>query len=55
LFETYNDIVNIDDLMEMLDIGKNYAYDLLRSGQIKSFKICVQQYILSEAALKQSM
>ena len=47
--------------MDMLDIGKNYAYTLLRSGEVKSFKIgkvykipkiCVQQYIRNKAKLK---
>lgn len=35
MFENYRDIVNIDELMEMLGIGRNKAYELLRSGQIK--------------------
>lgn len=35
----YNDMVNIDDLCEMLSIGKNSAYHLLKTQQIKSFKI----------------
>lgn len=61
MFESYDDIVTIDDLMEMLDIGKNYAYTILRSGELKSFKIgkvykipkiCVQQYIQDKAELK---
>lgn len=39
LFEDYKDVVNIDDLTKMLGIGKNKAYELINSGQIKSFKI----------------
>jgi excisionase family DNA binding protein len=57
MFENYDDVVTIEELMEILDIGKNNAYKLLRSGEIKSFKIgkvykipkvCIQKYILSK-------
>ena len=37
--ETYNDMISIDDLCEMLSIGKNTAYHLLKTNQIKAFKI----------------
>ena len=49
-------IVNLDELCEQLSIGKNTAYDLLRSGQIKAFRIkriwkipqaSINEYILS--------
>ncbi|MBR4026501.1 MAG: helix-turn-helix domain-containing protein [Lachnospiraceae bacterium] len=36
---TYNDMISIDDLCEMLTIGKNTAYHLLKTNQIKAFKI----------------
>lgn len=39
LFEEYKDVVNIEDLMKMLCIGRNKAYELVITGQIKSFKI----------------
>jgi hypothetical protein len=39
LFEEYKDVVNIEELTRMLDIGKNKAYELINSGRIKSFKI----------------
>ena len=40
MFEnTYNDMISLDDLCEMLTIGKNTAYELLRTNQIKAFKI----------------
>lgn len=38
----YNDsssLVTIDELCEILLIGKNTSYSLLKSGAIKSFKI----------------
>ena len=40
MFEnTYNDMISLDDLCEMLTIGKNTAYELLRTKQINAFKI----------------
>ena len=39
MFENYSDIVSIQDLMQMLSIGKNKAYDLIHSGIIKSFRV----------------
>ncbi len=38
MFCQYSDIVTIDELCKMLRIGKNKAYQLLRSGRISSFK-----------------
>lgn len=35
MFENYKDIVGIDELCDMLGIGRNKAYELLRSGDIK--------------------
>ncbi|MGO5444341.1 helix-turn-helix domain-containing protein [Faecalimonas sp. LCP19S3_D12] len=37
--ENYNDMISLDDLCEMLSIGKNTAYRLLKTNQIKAFKI----------------
>ena len=33
------DILTVNDLMDMLAIGKNTAYKLLREGKIKSFRL----------------
>lgn len=50
------DIMTIYDMMDMLAIGKNTAYKLLREGKIKSFRLgnsykilrkSVQEYIYS--------
>jgi excisionase family DNA binding protein len=38
VFKEYNDIVTVDDLCEMLSIGKNAAYTLLNNGAIKGFR-----------------
>ena len=34
-----HDLISIDDLCEMLFIGKNAAYQLLNTGEIKAFRI----------------
>ncbi|EJQ91282.1 helix-turn-helix domain-containing protein [Bacillus toyonensis] len=61
MFQHYDDVVTIEDLMEMLDIGRNKAYALLQSGQIKSFKvgksyripkICIQNYVLAKVQIQ---
>ena len=39
MFETYEDMVTIDDVCQMLNIGKNNAYRLLKEGKLHAFKI----------------
>ncbi len=38
MFNEYNDIVTIEELCYMLRIGRNKAYELLRSCKIRGFK-----------------
>ena len=39
MFEMFPDILTVDQLCEAFQIGKNTAYDLLNSGQIKAIKM----------------
>lgn len=39
IFSDYPDVVGIDDLTHMLNIGKNKAYELINSNKIQSIKI----------------
>jgi len=39
LFESYPDILTVRQVAEMLNIGRNNAYELVRSGQIRSVTI----------------
>ena len=39
MFEHYRDILNIEEMCEALHIGKNTAYHLLKTKQIKHRKI----------------
>jgi len=39
MFDNYDEILTIEQLMELLCIGRNKAYELLNTGEIKGFKI----------------
>lgn len=38
MFNEYNDLVTVEEFCEMLHIGKNAAYQLLASRQLKAFR-----------------
>lgn len=38
MFNNYNDMVTIDEMCEMMHIGRNTAYILLRSGTLGGYK-----------------
>lgn len=44
MFENYDDVVTINEVKEMLKIGKNTAWKLIHSGEIRAFNIgkCVK-------------
>ena len=40
MFENNNDqLITLEELQELLDIGRSTAYSLLNSGEIKAFRI----------------
>ena len=39
IFKDYPDIVSVEQIMEMLQIGQVLAYKLVKSGEIKSRKV----------------
>ena len=39
LFSTYPDVVSIDEIQQMLRIGKNAVYELLKTEKLKSIKV----------------
>lgn len=60
--EEFSDLITIDELCELLSIGRNYAYSLLNSGEIKAFRIgriwkiprgAVWEYIKRKSGLQQ--
>ncbi len=44
--------MRVDDLMPILSIGRNAAYNLVRCGKIRSFKIGNQIRIPREAVME---
>ena len=44
-------ILRVEDLMPILGIGRNTAYELIRSGQIRSVRIGRQIRIAMDAVL----
>jgi excisionase family DNA binding protein len=61
MFDQYDDVVTIEELMEILAIGRNKAYELLQSGQIKALKLgkayripkkCIEEYVLEKVQMK---
>lgn len=38
LFTAYPDVITIQQLQDMLQVGRNTAYQLLKTGQIKTIK-----------------
>lgn len=44
-------ILKIDDLMEILEIGRNTAYELIRSGRVYSIRVGNQIRIPKQAVL----
>ena len=45
-------ILRIEDLMNVLDIGRNTAYELVRSGRVQSIRVGTQIRIPKHAVLK---
>ena len=51
-FRTLDDlplVLRVEDLMPLLDIGRNTAYELIRCGQIRSIKVGRQIRVPKEA------
>ena len=42
-------VLRVEDLMPLLDIGRNTAYELIRCGQIRSVKVGRQIRVPKEA------
>ena len=39
MFENYPDVVKVEELMQMLHIGRNRVYELLSTNAIRSIKL----------------
>ncbi|MBP2640982.1 MAG: excisionase [Firmicutes bacterium] len=63
MFDQYEDLVTVEELCTMLNIGKNAAYTLLASGELKCFRhnrvwkipcVAVTEYVIKKSSLKPS-
>lgn len=52
MLEQYPDILTVKEVREILFIGKNKAYQLLESGEIKGFKVGRDWRVRKEELLK---
>lgn len=48
IFKDYPDVVSIEQLQKMLNIGRNSAYELVRNDAIKTVKVGTR-YIIPKA------
>ena len=39
MFDEYRDVVTVSELADMLNVGRNTAYELVRSGIIQSVRV----------------
>lgn len=51
MFEKFDDVVTIEELSEMLRIGRNNAYALINSGEIYSVRVGKQLRIPKTAVI----
>ncbi len=51
MLEKYNDIITVEELREILRIGKNKAYELVLTRQIPARKMGRRYVILKESVL----
>ncbi len=61
MFNEYDDLITVEELCDILSIGKNIAYKLLNTGDIKAFrtgrtwkipKISLEKYILRKCGME---
>ena len=52
MFQNYPDVVTIKQLMQMLNIGKNKAYELIKNKTIQTVRIG-KKYIIPKVAVIQ--
>ena len=50
MFETYPDVVTTEQLMDMLQIGKSKAYELLRTNRLHYIRVG-RRYLIPKRAI----
>lgn len=52
MFDAYPDVVSVEQLMEMLQIGQVLAYKLVKRGEVKSRKVGREYKILKGSVIE---
>ena len=52
MLQSYNDVLTVDEVCEILHIGKTNAYKLIKEGQVPSIKVGRQIRISKELLKK---
>jgi len=52
MFDNHNDLLSVEELCEVLMIGKNSAYTLLASGELKAYRAGTRWKIPREAVIQ---
>ena len=50
MLEKYKDVISVDELCEILHIGRNTTYKMLRSQEIPNIRIGSKKYIIPKKA-----
>lgn len=51
MLENYSDVLTVADLQDILSIGRNSAYELIRTGTIKAFRVNNKNWRISKEAV----
>lgn len=63
MFEQYDDILTVEEIAEILKIGKTQVYKIVRSGNLKGYKEgkdwkipkqALKQYVMSQSHLQRT-
>lgn len=51
MLEEYSDVLTVADLQEILSIGRNSAYELIRTGTIQAFRVNKKKWRISKESV----
>ncbi len=51
MLEEYGDVLTVADLQDILSIGRNSAYELIRTGAIKAFRVNKKNWRISKESV----
>ena len=43
MLESYGDMLSVEDVMEILGVGKNATYELFRTKEIQAFRLKIRK------------